>query len=468
MVWTRHLTRPTLLAAALAFCLAGCGHRQSDEGAGGMLGLASPGPLSAGSVGYVDMQAVIAVHPLHSQLNAMQDQIGVLQQESVIVPTGMSVQQTDAYNQMQRELASAADKFQQDLAQRRAYYERREADAVSQLQAAALGTSPQAGGVLGGLQQQYGDQAKALQKTAFATLDKYRTELFRQDGEHLKHVQELIGADMRGTLRQRESEQSTAETAYQIKLVRADQEERINLQAKLQNLALSDKDRAAYQAQLQAIDARQQSKINAVKARDNAQLAALEKQLRAQAAAKYEVERKAAQTATQAKLVARQREMQTVLAPQMQALSGKFQAQLNDVNSRLSQNEKYRAQAEGVHNQMQAGYVAEASKAEASYNQVRSALITKYSAIAHLQFQDNDAIAAQAQKLAADRRDLYQKIADQVHAQVEQIAQKDGIAVVFDSIRGAGSAVDLTDQVEKAINSMPGAASAAPTTSGGS
>jgi hypothetical protein len=468
MVWSRHLKCPALLAAALAVCLVGCAHRQSDEGTGGLLGLSSPGALSAGSVGYVDMQAIIAVHPLHSQLDSMQGQIGVLQQESVIVPTGMNEQQTGAYNQMQRELASAADKFQQDLAQRRAYYERREADAIAQLQAAALGTSPAAGGVLGGLQQQYGDQAKALQKNAFDTLNKYRDELFRQDAEHLKHVQELIAAEMRAKLRQRESDLSSAETKYQIQLVRADQEERLNLQAKLQNLALSDKDRAAYQAQLQAIDTRQQGKINVVKARDAAQLTALENQLRAQAAAKYETERKASQTATQAKLVARQREMQTAMTPQMQALSGKFQAQLNDVNSRLSQNQKYRTQAESVHNQMQAGYVAEATKAEASYNLVRSALITKYSAIAHMQFQDNDAIAAQAQKLAADRRDLYQKIADQVQTQVQQIAQKDGIAVVFDSVRGAGSAIDLTDQVEKAINSMPGAGSATPTTSGGS
>ncbi len=457
-----------MLAASIAVWLASCGHRQSDEGTGGFLGLSSPGALSAGSVGYVDMQAVIANHPLHSQLDAMQDQIGVLQQESAIVPTGMNPQQAGAYDQMQRELSAAADKFQQDLAQRRSYYEKREADAIAQLQAAALGTGGGPGGVLGGLQQQYGNQAKALQKGAFDTLNKYRDELFRQDGAHLKHVQDLIAAGVRTKLRERESALSSAETKYQIQLVRADQEQRLNLQAKLQDLALSDKDRAAYQAQLQAIDARQQSKINALKARDNAELATLEKQLRAQAAAQYETERKTAQSATQAKLIARQREMQVAMTPQMQALSGKFQAQLNDVNARLAQNGKYRAQAQSVHDQMQSGYMTEAGKAEASYRQVRSALISKYSAIAHMQFQDNDAIAAQAQKLAADRRDLYQKIADQVQTQVQQIAQKDGIAVVFDSIRGAGNAINLTDQVEKAINSMPGAGSAAPTTSGGS
>jgi len=381
----------------------------------------------------------------------------------------MSPQQAQVYDAMQRELATAAQKFQQDLGQRRAYYERREAEAISRLQAAALGQSPNSGGVLVGLQQQYGQQAQALQKQAFATLNSYRNELFRQDGEHLKHVQELIASDMRAKLKQRESQLSTAETKYQIDLVKADQEQRLNLQAKLQNLALSDKDRKQYQDQLNAIDAREQSKINVLKARDNAEIAKLEHDLNAQAAAKYDAERKSTQAATQAKLVARQREMQTSINPQMQALSGKFQQQLNDANARLANNEKYKTQAQSVHDQMQSGYMDEANKAEASYHQVRADLITKYSAIAHMQFEDNEAIAAQATKLAADRRDLYQKIADQVRGQVEAIAHNDGIGVVFGSVRAAGTAVDLTDQVTKAVSSMQASTSMPkPTTSGGS
>ena len=457
--------RTSRAAIAIAIVLIACACSQKPGG-GGLLSL---GPHGTG-VGYVDLDAVVAAHPMRAQLQAMQDQIGVLQQEAALVPTGMSPQQAAAYDSLQRELAAAADRFQQDLALRRASYQQREAAAVAKLQAAALGTNPDSGSVLSGLQQQFGQQAQALQKQAFATLTAYRTELFRQDGEHLKHVQELIAADMRAKLKQQESLMSSAETKYQIDLVRADQEQRLNLQAKLQNLALSDKDRKQYQDQLNAIDARERDKINAMKARDNAQLAKLEHDLNAQAAAKYEVERKATQAATQAKLIARQREMQTVMNPQMKALSGKFQQQLNDVNARLANNEKYKAQAQSVHDQMQAGYLAEAGKSQANYNNIRAALVAKYSAIAHMQFQDNEAIAAQADKVASDRRDLYQKIVDQVRAQISQIAQKDGIAVVFASARGAGTAVDLTAQVTKAINSLAGAASspAPATTSGGS
>ncbi len=453
-----------MLVAALALAAVACAHK---EGTGASS--ASPGGLSANAVGYVNMDAVMAAHPLHAQLQAMQDQIGVLQQEAAVVPTGMRPEQASAYDAMQRELASAAQQFQQDLGQRRAYYQRREAEAISRLQATALGQGPNASGILGGLQQQYSQQAQALQKQAFATLNSYRDELFRQDNEHLKHVQELIASDMRAKLKQRESQLSTVETKYQIDLVKADQEQRLNLQAKLQNLALTDKDRKHYQDQLNAIDAAEQSKINALKARDNAEIVKLEHDLNAQAAAKYDAERKATTAATQAKLVARQRDMQTSINPQMQALSGKFQQQLNDANARLANNEKYKAQAQTLHDQMQSGYMDEANKAETAYRQVRTDLIAKYSAIAHMQFEDNEAIAAQADKLAADRRDLYQKIADQVRGQVEQIAHNDGIAVVFGSVRAAGTAVDLTDQVTKAVSSLQASTSLPkPTASGGS
>lgn len=460
----------SLLLGAIAASLVGCGHRSSNEGIGGLLGLASPQALSgSGAVGYVDIDAVVAAHPLHAQLQAMQDQIAVLQQEASLVPADMSPDQAAAYNRMQDELSAAEQKYQADLAARRSYYEQREAQAISQLQATALGTNPNAGGVLGGLRQQFGSQAQQMQKQAFDTLNSYRTELFKQDSDHLRSVQQLLAADVRGKMAQRQSQLSSAETKYQISLVKADQEQRLNLQAKLQNLALTDQQRSQYNAQLQALEASEQSKINAMKSRDNAELAALSRTLEAQATAKYNAERTATQAATQAKLLARQREVQNQIQPQLVALNGKFQAQLNQANQQLAGNPKYQSQAQNVHNQMQTSYVDEANKATAAYTTTRQALIARYSAIAHMQFQDNEAIAAQADKIAADRRDLYGKIVDQVRTQVADIAQRDGITVVFESVRGGGTAIDLTPQVTKAVAALQNATAApAATSSGGS
>lgn len=446
-------------------CLFGCNRQNGGGGVGGLLGLGSPQAPASGAVGYVDLDAIVAAHPLHAQLQAMQDQIAVLQQESSLVPTGMTPQQAAAYSQMQGELSAAESKFQTDLAARRSYYEQREAQAISQLQASTLGANPDTGGVLGGLQQQFGSQAKAMQQQAFATLNNYRNELFKADAEHLRSVSALLAADVRGKLAQRASQLSTQETQYQVNLVKADQERKLNLQTRLQDLGLSQQERTQASAELQAIEAAEQTKIDAMKARDNAEMAQFQKQLQSQASSRYDTERKATQDATQAKLMARQKEVQTQMQPQLVALNGKFQQQLGAVNQKLANNPKYQAQAQNVHDQMQSGYVAEASKANAAYESTRKALVERYSAIAHMQFQDNEDIAAQADKVAAQRRDLYQKIVDQASAQVQAIARDGGFAVVLTNVRGSGSAVDLTDRVSKAINALQ-SATATPQASG--
>ncbi|MBC5805182.1 MAG: hypothetical protein ACR2KS_01765 [Candidatus Eremiobacter antarcticus] len=448
----RAMSALALVLAVLG--LGACNRHQDNEGVRNLLGAATPGLVASGSlIAYVDMDTIVRAHPLNAQLRALEGQIIVLRQESVSVPTGMTTAQSSAYNAMQRDLEAAQVKFEQDLAARRSYYERQEAQAMSQVQGAVLGApTSDTGGVLGGLQQQYGDQAKQLQKQAFETLQTYRNSLYKQDADHLKHVQQLVAENARAKIRQRSSELSTAETRLQIDLARRDQSQRLNLQTKLQNLTLSDKERADYNAQLQNMSAREDAQINALKARDTAALNAFEKAQQAEAAAKFDAERKATQTATQARLAARQREVQAAMGPQMQALGGKFQQQLQDVNKKLATDPKFQARAQNIHSQMQSKFLADAKAADADYRETRKALIARYSAIARMQFQDNQAIAAQIEKLAADRRDLYTKIVDQIRLQISAVAKRDGIATVFASIRGGGVAINLTDQVTKALN----------------
>jgi Skp family chaperone for outer membrane proteins len=443
----------TAVAAAVLLALAGCGHNSSG---------AAGANASGGLVGYVDLDAVVAAHPLHGQLQAMQDQITLLQQEAALVPTGMTPEQTAAYDQLQAALAQAETKYDSDLAARRAYYEQREQQAISQLQSATLGARPDAGGILSGLQQQFGSQARSMQQQALATLSTYRNQLFKQDSDHLREVQTVLAQDVRTKLAQAASQMSAAQTKYAVSLGKADQNEKLNLQTKLQDLSLSDAERAQYQSRLRSIDAAEQTKLNAMKARDEARYQQLAKQLQAQAAARYDAERKATQAATTAKLIARQKQLQTHLQPQLVALNGKFQQQLNAANQKLAGNPKYQAQAQSIHDQMQSGYVAEAEKATAQYDAIRAALVKKYSDIAHMQFEDNEALSEQAQRIAAQRRDLYQKIVAQAQTQIQDIATKSGVGIVLTNVRGAGTAVDLTAKVEKALAQLNVNAGASP------
>jgi Skp family chaperone for outer membrane proteins len=137
------------------------------------------------------------------------------------------------------------------------------------------------------------------------------------------------------------------------------------------------------------------------------------------------------------------------------------------VNQTLSTNPKVQAQLQDVQNQTEAKYEADAATAVATYKQTRKALVDKYSAIAGMQFQDDVAIQDEINGLAEQRRDLYQRIVDQVDDQVRAVAQARGVGIVFESVAGAGSAVDITDQVAKAVTSLSAPSSPSPTSSGG-
>jgi hypothetical protein len=425
------------------------------------------GSHSAGTgVGYVDIDKVVKAHPLHPELQALEDQIALLDAQSVSAPQAVTPAQRDAQSALERDLQTAETQFQQDLGRKRAYYQQQASAALAQIQASTLGTQPQAGDVLGSMQRQFGDQMKQLQASGAKTLDAYRTALYKEDTDHLKSVQQLLAADVRAKVRARESQLAAKETTYQVELAHQDQDQRLNLKTKLENLSLSPQDRSQYAAQLQDIETREEYLTNQLKARDNADLTAYESALQKDASARFDSERLSTEKKTQAKLAARQTELNGQFREQAKTLGGKFNQQLTDANKALLTNPKVRQQVQDIQNQTQIKFEADAAQSMASYRQTRKALFEKYSAIAHMQFQDDQAIQAQMDAIAAQRRDLYAQILSQVQDQVRAVAQERGFAIVFDSIAGAGSAADLTDQVSKAVAALP-AATASPTPSGG-
>ena len=161
---------------------------------------------------------------------------------------------------------------------------------------------------------------------------------------------------------------------------------------------------------------------------------------------------------TQTKLQARQKQTNDQLRTQLGGIGTQYQKSVTDANAAMQKDPKLRAQAAKIHSDNQGQYSAEFAKALTAYEQTRKDLVAKYSAIAGMKFQDNAELDAAAQRIAAQRRDLYGKIVAQVQTQISSIASQSGIAVVFSSVRGAGSAVDLTDQVTKAIAALPASA----------
>jgi Skp family chaperone for outer membrane proteins len=439
-------------AAVLIAC--GCGSQR----------LASLIP-SGSAVGYVDVDKVVAAHPLHGELQSLEGQIAVLNAQAASEPQAVTPEQRAAQAALERDLQTAETQFESELNARQAYYRRQLQQAVSQIQAGAIGTD-QSGSILGGMQQQFNSQMQQLQASGARTLDAYRTALFKEDTDHLRSVQELLGADVRAKIRARSSELAAKETAYQVQLAHQDQDQRLNLKTELENLSLTPQQRSQDAAQLQDIETREEYLTNQLKTKDNADLTAYENQLQKDAATRFAAERDTTEKRTQAKLVARQNELSDQFHVQANAMGGKFNQQLAEANKSLSSNPKVQAQLQTVQTQTQARYEADAAQVMSAYQQTRKSLVDKYSAIAHMQFQDDQAIQSQIDGIAQARRDLYNQILDQVQDQVKTVAQARGVAIVFDTVAGAGNAVDLTDQVAKAVAALP-AATPAPTPSGG-
>ena len=444
------------LVMAVALIAAGCSTKT-----GGLLGIAPSGH----SVGYVDVDKVVAAHPLHPELQALEDQIALLDAQSVSAPQAVTPQQRDAQAGLERDLQTAEAQFEQEMLQKRQYYQQQAQAALAQIQASALG-GPHAGDVLTNMRQQFGQQMQQLQQSGAKTLDAYRTALFKADTDHLKGVQAQLAADVRAKVRAKASQLAANETTYQVQLAHQDQDQRLNLKTKLENLSLTPQDRSNYAAQLQDIETREEFLTNQLKTRDNAELSAYESSLQKQASTSFDAERAETSKQTQAKLAARQDELNTQFRAQATALGGQFNQRLNDANQQLAANPQLQQKVQDVQNQTQSRFEADAATAMASYRDTRRALVAKYSAIAHMQFQDDQAIQAQIDGISAQRRDLYAKIMDQVQGQVQQIAQERGFAIVFDSVAGGGSAVDLTDQVAKAVAALP-SATPSPAPSGG-
>ena len=430
--------------AALALCgvvaivgLAGCGQH-----AGALFGHASS------RVGYVDLDKVVAVHPLHEQLDSMQNQITLLNGQAQNAPLPQTPAQVQEMDKMQADLAAVQRNFEAEMTRRRSYYEQREAVAIGALQAKVSGTSAP-------IAQRYGQQAQQIQTGALKAYGDYQKQLYASDSAHLRDVSRSLQQDVGGKIDARRKQLEKQETDYQISLARQSQTQRLNLKTKLEDLNLSADERAQYTSQLQNIETREEAMVNALKAKDNADLRAYEDQLQRDAAAQFNAARTAALASTTQKLQARQKETSATLRTQLSGIGTQYEKQLASVNKQMQDNPATRDEMNKIHVENQSQYEAEFTKALAAYEQTRRDLVAKHSAAAHMQFLDSVQLQTQAQSLEAQRRDLYGKILSQVESQITDVARNAGVALVFTQVRGSGSATDLTDQVEKAIAALP-------------
>lgn len=421
--------------AFAALAVAGCAHQPSADD-----------PKVRG-IGYVRVTDVLKKHPLYPQLSQIQDAIDGLGLKSLgpnAVPRTQAqiAQQTKELN---RELQQAQDRANGILRQKQQDYAQREqADIRAALGAAGAGTN----GSQPVQQMQNVSSAQAQQVAAQANADfnAYQQGVIAQDNAAVQQISKQLSDRADREYRQRATQLQEKESQLSLELSQQDASKRLDLRMKLNSLALPDAQRKQYRDQLAGLDKNEAAIVAAQREKDQKALADYQKQLQEQTRAQITAQAQKIHDATRSKLASRHNEVSQQVASQMQGL----QPQAIPSNLPAATRDKL-AQ---IDRQYKDAFKADAQKTIQQYQSTKADLDAQYQA---LQSADGTASVSANKELAQlqkQRDDLYNKMVDQIKRDAGTVAAKRGLQVVFMNIEGAGGGIDLTDDVEKDIESL--------------
>jgi hypothetical protein len=408
-----------------------------------------PGPddPSVRGIGYVRLDDVIKKHPLYPQLSQIQDAIDALGLTSLgpsAVPR-TSAQIAAQTQELNRELQQAQNRANQILRQKQMDYAQREQAAIrAALAAAGAGTN----GSQPVQQMQNVSAQQARQVTAQANQDfqAYQRGVVAQDNAAIQQISRQLGDRANQAYRQKATQLQESESQLGLDLSQQDAAQRLTLRTKLNNLALDDATRQRYRDQLNAIDQREAAVLNAQRQRDQQQLAAYQQQLRKQTTQQIAAQVARIRTETQAKLTARRNEVSQRVSSQLKGL----QPQGIPANLPAATRGKIAA----IDKQYKAQFQAEAQKTIQQYQATKANLDAQYQALQGADGAASGAANRQIGDLQKQRDALYTKMVDQIRRDAGSVAAKHGLRVVFVNIQAAGGGVDLTNDVEKDIESL--------------
>lgn len=421
--------------AFAALAVAGCAHQPSADD-----------PKVRG-IGYVRVTDVLKKHPLYPQLSQIQDAIDGLGLKSLgpnAVPRTQAqiAQQTKELN---RELQQAQDRANGILRQKQQDYAQREQAAIrAALGAAGAGTN----GSQPVQQMQNVSSAQAQQVAAQANADfnAYQQGVIAQDNAAVQQISKQLSDRADREYRQRATQLQEKESQLSLELSQQDASKRLDLRMKLNSLALPDAQRKQYRDQLAGLDKNEAAIVAAQREKDQKALADYQKQLQEQTRAQITAQAQKIHDATRSKLASRHNEVSQQVASQMQGL----QPQAIPSNLPAATRDKL-AQ---IDRQYKDAFKADAQKTIQQYQSTKADLDAQYQA---LQSADGTASVSANKELAQlqkQRDDLYNKMVDQIKRDAGTVAAKRGLQVVFMNIEGAGGGIDLTDDVEKDIESL--------------
>jgi hypothetical protein len=421
------------LAAAI-IVLAGCAQQRADD------------PNVRG-IGYVRLEEVLKKHPLYPQLSQIDDSIDALGLHSLgsgAVPhTGKQIAvQTKELN---AELKAAQDRANGILRQKQLDYAQREQAAISAaLAAAGAGTN----GAQSAQAMQSISASQAQQVTTQANTDfaQYQQSVIAQSNAALQSIGAQLSARADRAFGQRATQLQERESQLSLELSQADAGKRLQLRLKLNGLALPDATRKEYRDELAALDGREAAAVAAQRARDQQTLAAYRAQLNGQVRSEMAAQSAKIHTDTQAKLQTRRNEVSQAVSSQLQGLRPA------PVPSNLPAATRDRIAQ--IDHTFKAQFQADAQKTIAQYQATKAELDARYAELQGADASATGAANSQLGQLQRERDDLYNKMVEQIRRDAGTVAAKRGLQVVLVNIEAAPGGIDLTNDVERDIESL--------------
>lgn len=394
--------------------------------------LAGCAAQAAGPGASVDVSALVRSHPLYGTLAQYDRQIAVLR-STLHVPE--FARKSDAF-------AHAADGARSTLAQTASRTQRIAAlptPDVRPLQANDNVNAPSESRVRSDMQQAYGAQASQLHAAAHQAMERYRAQLLDQQRTALANYEREMQARVQQAYASREQQLYEKESTLALDLAKADAGKRLAIRAKLQTLQLMPERRHALQAEMDAIQSREDAQVAKQHRHDRAILAAFLPPLQARANADVARMRGTLQQRTAANLAARERVLAAQNAQHMRlnlGASAQPASNATDMNGRL--------------NSLLAANAADPQ----AFTRAGDDLARQF---ADVRNADDDATHSTWAELAAlntARAQLYDDIVSQIMNEAKAVARSRGLAGVYALKSAPPGSVNITSDVRSDIEEL--------------
>jgi hypothetical protein len=431
-------------AALSLVMLAGCARQTSI----------APTTQASGNVGvgYVRMDVLLKAHPLYPDLVRLDNDVAALELRVAGAASRRSdTQIAQEERVMRRDLRSAQERTQKELAEKQSAYILRENTAIAEILAQGGVSAQSANAIEGQIAQASREQGKNIDQYARKNLQEYRLKMIAQSDAALSSVRESLLDRANRAYRMRSDAYVQNEAAFMLEQARRDAIERLLLRARLADLALDKPTRAQIQARLNAIGKQESDELGALHDRDHAALSIYQRQLNDDREAQENREAQEMRARTNAKLSDSATQTQLHVLGQVGAITEPPRLPGTAAEVLLP---VLRDKLSTLHTHYQKTYAEDAERSVQQYAKTATELSARFDRLGGIDASAQDGAQKEIEGLRKQRDDLYGQMIAQIDREVKIVAGRGGIRNIVAKVANAGDGVDLTHEAAKNIESL--------------